>query len=104
MLTEAGFLLPADWRDELTDSRFDVPFPPRPADLEPRTAALLAALAERVLVLDGGTGTALQCFNLSAGDLGGTDLEGCNENLCATRPYVVDAVHEGYLRAGCDVV
>ena len=97
-------MLPADWRDELTDSRFDVPFPPRPADLEPRTAALLAALSERVLVLDGATGTALQGFDLSAADFGGPDLEGCNENLCATRPDVVDAVHESYLRAGCDVV
>jgi 5-methyltetrahydrofolate--homocysteine methyltransferase len=83
---------------------FDVPFPPRPPDLERRTAALLAALAERILVLDGATGTALQGFALSAADFGGPDLEGCNENLCATRPDVVDAVHEGYLRAGCDVV
>ncbi|HXO30474.1 MAG TPA: homocysteine S-methyltransferase family protein, partial [Thermoanaerobaculia bacterium] len=78
--------------------------PPRPADLEERTAALSAALAERVLVLDGATGTALQGFTLTAADFGGPELEGCNENLCATRPDVVDAVHESYLAAGCDVV
>jgi 5-methyltetrahydrofolate--homocysteine methyltransferase len=91
-------------RGHLTDQRFVTPIPPRPADLESRTKALLAALAERVLVLDGATGTALQGFALTAADFGGPELEGCNENLCATRPDVVDAVHEGYLRAGCDVV
>ena len=88
----------------MTDRTFDVPLPPRPADLEERTAALAAALAERVLVLDGATGTALQGFALDAADFGGPELEGCNENLCATRPDVVDAVHESYLGAGCDVV
>jgi 5-methyltetrahydrofolate--homocysteine methyltransferase len=87
-----------------TDAVFDVPVPPRPADLESRTAALLAALGERILVLDGATGTALQGVVLTADDFGGPDLEGCNENLCATRPDVVDGVHEGYLAAGCDIV
>src|SRR5688572_26696391 len=92
----------------LTDPIFDVLSglrpPQRPADLEARTAALLAALAERVLVLDGATGTALQGVTLTADDFGGPDLEGCNENLCATRPDVVDGVHEGYLSVGCDIV
>jgi 5-methyltetrahydrofolate--homocysteine methyltransferase len=82
----------------------DYPIPPRPADLEARAAALRAALDERVLVLDGATGTAIQGRNLSAADFGGEDLEGCNENLCLTRPDVVDAIHESYLAAGCDVV
>jgi 5-methyltetrahydrofolate--homocysteine methyltransferase len=86
------------------DPIFDVPVPPRPADLEARTAALHAALDARVLVLDGATGTALQGVTLTAGDFGGPDLEGCNEVLCATRPDVVDGVHEGYLTAGCDIV
>src|SRR5215218_690923 len=88
----------------LADPIFDVPVPPRPADLEARTAALLAALEERVLVLDGATGTALQGVTLTADDFGGPELEGCNENLCETRPDVVDGVHESYLSAGCDVV
>jgi 5-methyltetrahydrofolate--homocysteine methyltransferase len=88
----------------VTDSIFDVPVPPLPDDLEARTAALLAALEERILVLDGATGTALQAVELTADDFGGPELEGCNENLCATRPDVVDGVHEGYLTAGCDVV
>jgi 5-methyltetrahydrofolate--homocysteine methyltransferase len=88
----------------VVDSVFDVPFPPRPAGVEERTARLRAALEERVLVLDGATGTALQAANLTAEDFGGPELEGCNENLCITRPDVVDGVHEGYLSAGCDVV
>jgi 5-methyltetrahydrofolate--homocysteine methyltransferase len=88
----------------VSDSIFHVPVPPRPAGLDARTAALVAALDERVLVLDGATGTALQGVTLTADDFGGPDLEGCNENLCETRPDVVDGVHEAYLSAGCDVV
>jgi 5-methyltetrahydrofolate--homocysteine methyltransferase len=102
---EAGFLHWETSKDMTTgDPLFDVPVPPRPADLAARTAALHAALDARVLVLDGATGTALQAAQLTAADFGGPDLEGCNENLCATRPDVVDGVHEGYLAAGCDVV
>ncbi len=84
--------------------RTAVPIPQRPADLDARTGRLHAALEERVLVLDGATGTALQGAELTAADFGGPELEGCNENLCATRPDVVDRVHEGYLAAGADVV
>ncbi|HVT58043.1 MAG TPA: methionine synthase [Thermoanaerobaculia bacterium] len=83
---------------------FDIPPPAPPGDLAARGAALRSALAARVLVLDGATGTALQGFALSAADFGGPDLEGCNENLCVTRPDVVDAVHDSYLRAGCEIV
>ncbi|HEX6202122.1 MAG TPA: methionine synthase [Thermoanaerobaculia bacterium] len=82
----------------------ELPVPPEPADRAEREAALRAALARRVLVLDGATGTALQGIELTAADFGGADLEGCNENLVLTRPDVVDRVHEGYLAAGCDVV
>ena len=74
--------------------------PPRLPDTEERIAALEAALDERILVLDGATGTALQAANLTAADFGGPDLEGCNEMLCAVRPDVVASVHERYLRAG----
>src|SRR4249919_73010 len=78
--------------------------PPRFPDTEERIAALEAALEERILVLDGATGTALQAANLTAADFGGPDLEGCNEMLCASRPDVVAGVHERYLRAGADIV
>ena len=68
--------------------------PSPPADLEARTQALLESLEERILVLDGATGTALQGYDLSAADFGGAELEGCNENLCRTRPDVVRGVSE----------
>lgn len=82
----------------------ETPRPPRPADLESRRAALLSALEERILVLDGATGTALQDAELGPEDFGGPELEGCNELLCVTRPDVVDKVHERYLAAGADIV
>ncbi len=79
--------------------------PPAPApDRESRTAALLASLAERILVLDGATGTALQDLNLSADDFGGPELEGLNEILNVSRPDAVDHLHEVYLVAGSDIV
>ncbi len=78
--------------------------PPEPADRVARTAALLEALEERILVLDGATGTALQRENLGAADFGGPQLEGCNEHLCLTRPDLVDRLHATYLEAGADVV
>ena len=68
-----------------------------------RLAALEAALAERILVLDGATGTVLQAEGLAA-DFGGPDREGCNEALVLSRPDVVRRLHERYLAAGCDVV
>ncbi|RPH54480.1 hypothetical protein EHM82_06790, partial [bacterium] len=74
----------------MTETVFEVPIPPRPADVDERTARLLAALDQRILVLDGATGTALQGGRLTADDFGGPELEGCNENLCITRPDVVD--------------
>ena len=78
--------------------------PSRPGDLDARRAALEGALAERILVLDGATGTAFQAAGLSAEDFGGAELEGCNEHLCLTRPDVVDGIHAAYLAAGADVV
>ena len=50
---------------------------------------LRAALAQRVLVLDGAMGTMLQAAGLGAADFGGPALEGCNEHLNLTRPDVV---------------
>jgi len=69
-----------------------------------RIAELLRESNERILVLDGATGTALQDMNLTAADFGGPALEGCNENLVLTRPDIVEKVHCIYLEAGCDIV
>ncbi len=76
----------------------------QPPDLDSRQQALQQGLAERILVLDGATGTALQAANLTAEDFGHPEWDGCNEALCETRPDVVLAVHRGYLSAGADIV
>ncbi len=69
-----------------------------------RTRILKELLAERILVLDGATGTAIQERDLRAEDFGGPHLEGCNENLVFTRPDVVLDIHRGYLNAGADII
>ena len=64
----------------------------------------MALLKERILVIDGATGTALQELDLTAEDFGGEDLYGCNENLILTRPEVIRSVHRSYLEAGADCI
>lgn len=66
--------------------------------------AYLAALADRVLVFDGATGTNLQDENLGPDDFGGPELEGCNEVLVDTRPDVIRRLHRSFLEVGADVV
>lgn len=72
--------------------------------MPPRSKALIEALNSRILVLDGATGTAIQGLNLSADDFGGSELEGCNENLVFTRPELISKIHDHYLEAGCDII
>src|SRR5882672_4039792 len=71
---------------------------------EERRKLLEELLAERILVLDGAMGTAIQARHLTAEDFGGAQLEGCNENLVLTRPDVVLDIHRGYLEVGADIV
>ncbi|MFB3777096.1 MAG: methionine synthase [Bryobacteraceae bacterium] len=72
--------------------------------LPERQRELLAALQERILVLDGAMGTMLQQAHLTAADFGAPSLEGCNENLSRTRPDVVLGIHRAYFEAGADIV
>jgi 5-methyltetrahydrofolate--homocysteine methyltransferase len=74
---------------------------PLPSD---RRDALQQALCDRILVLDGAMGTAVQALDLSADDFGGPELEGCNENLVLTRPDAIQRIHQGYLDAGADLI
>jgi len=64
----------------------------------------LEAVAERVVVFDGATGTNLQLRNLTADDFGGPALEGCNEMLVLTRPDVIRDLHASFLAVGVDAV
>jgi 5-methyltetrahydrofolate--homocysteine methyltransferase len=69
-----------------------------------RAEQLLELLNERIVVMDGATGTALQARHLTAEDFGGEQYEGCNEHLVLTRPDVVASVHRDYLEAGALLV
>ncbi|MEW6235144.1 MAG: methionine synthase [Candidatus Omnitrophota bacterium] len=61
-------------------------------------------LQERIAVFDGAMGTSIQKLNLSPGDFGGTQFEGCNEHLALTRPDVIGGIHRRFLDAGADVI
>ena len=65
---------------------------------------LLNLIRDRIVVLDGGMGTMLQSYQLTANDFGGPEFEGCNENLNLTRPDVVRQIHTAYFQAGSDIV
>lgn len=69
-----------------------------------RSKLLLKVAQERILVLDGAMGTAIQSCDLHANDFGGPEYEGCNENLVLTRPDVIQQIHEAHLKAGADIV
>jgi 5-methyltetrahydrofolate--homocysteine methyltransferase len=76
-----------------------------------RTAALQAALRERILILDGAMGTMIQRHGLQEDDFRGEayadhhkPLKGNNDLLSVTRPDVIQGIHEAYLAAGADIV
>ena len=69
-----------------------------------RTDLLHEHLDNRVLCLDGATGTYLQGEDLTADDFGGEEFEGCNEHLVLTRPDVILGMHRAYLAAGADII
>ena len=64
----------------------------------------LAAIADRVVIFDGATGTNLQLQDLHADDFGGAAFEGCNEILTLTRPGAVERLHRSFLEVGVDVI
>ena len=72
---------------------------------------LRESMAERILVLDGAYGTALQGYNLEEQDYRGTEfadhstaLQGNHDILCLTQPKIVQEVHASYLEAGADII
>ncbi len=75
------------------------------------SAKLVQALAERILYLDGATGTMLQGYKLEEKDFRGerfadwpVDLKGNNDLLALTRPDIVTAIHKAYLDVGSDII
>jgi 5-methyltetrahydrofolate--homocysteine methyltransferase len=69
-----------------------------------RQQELLAALEERILVLDGAMGTMLQQRNPAIEDWGGPQFENCTEHLLFTRPEWIRDIHRAYFEAGADMV
>jgi len=69
-----------------------------------RIGILRRLLGERILVLDGAMGTSLQQLDLTEGDFGGAQYEGCNEYLVVTRPDAIRGVHANFLEAGADII
>ena len=63
----------------------------------------LDAVADRIVVFDGGMGATLEQFDLTEDDYGG--LKGkCHEALVLNRPDVIEGVHASMLEAGAQVV
>ncbi|MEM8918035.1 MAG: homocysteine S-methyltransferase family protein [Pseudomonadota bacterium] len=65
--------------------------------------------ADRILVFDGGYGTAIQDHGLGERDYRGTleladDQKGNNDLLSLTRPDIIESIHTAYLEAGADIV
>ncbi len=69
-----------------------------------RIQLLKQLITQKILLLDGATGTALQAQNLTSKDFGGAKLEGCNEALILHSPQVIQEVHHKYLEAGADII
>src|SRR5690606_30472446 len=76
-----------------------------------RVAALEAALAERILVIDGAMGTMIQRHELQEADYRGQrfadaarDQRGNNDLLTLVRPDLIAGIHQAYLEAGADLV
>src|SRR5919197_430193 len=72
---------------------------------------LEAILAQRIAILDGAMGTAIQAHDLSEADFRGErfaehqrDLRGATDVLNLTRPNVIASIHRGHLEAGADIV
>src|SRR5208282_4813069 len=69
-------------------------------------------LRERIVILDGATGTMIQQHRLDEAafrgarftDWRGKDLKGCNDLLNVTQPHVIEGIHRQYLEAGADII
>ena len=68
-------------------------------------------LAERILILDGATGTMIQSYGLTEADFRGSrfsdslcDLRGNNDLLVLTRPDIIREIAERYIDAGADII
>ena len=75
------------------------------------TAELTALLQQRILVLDGAMGTAIQRDRPDEAGYRGerfadwpTDVQGNNDLLSITAPEIIAGIHREYLEAGADLI
>jgi 5-methyltetrahydrofolate--homocysteine methyltransferase len=73
--------------------------------------ALITALEQRIMLIDGAMGTMIQEQSLVEADYRGErfvnhslDLKGNNDLLTLTRPDVISMIHKTYLKAGADLI
>jgi 5-methyltetrahydrofolate--homocysteine methyltransferase len=76
-----------------------------------RIAALKAAAAERILVIDGAMGTMIQSYKFEEAAFRGSrfadhpkPVKGNNDLLVLTQPGAIGEIHAGYLAAGADII
>jgi 5-methyltetrahydrofolate--homocysteine methyltransferase len=76
-----------------------------------RTEELRAALRERILVVDGAMGTAIQRDRPDEAGYRGerfqdwtSDVQGNNDLLTLTQPDIISSIHREYLEAGADLL
>ncbi len=68
------------------------------------TTSLHQLFKDKIVIIDGAMGTAIQDYQLTADDFGGEAFEGCNEYLVMTKPEIIQAIHESYLAVGADII
>ncbi|GAB7006720.1 methionine synthase [Nocardioides sp. AN3] len=75
------------------------------------TEALAATLRERIMVIDGAMGTAIQRDRPDEAGYRGerfedhpSDLIGNNDLLTLTQPQIIEGIHREYLEAGADII
>ena len=76
-----------------------------------RLQALKDAIAQRILILDGGMGTMIQSYKLQEADYRGArfadyhmDIAGNNDLLAITQPQMLREIQGAYLDAGADIL
>jgi 5-methyltetrahydrofolate--homocysteine methyltransferase len=76
-----------------------------------RADALLRALRERIVILDGAMGTMIQTYKLDEAGYRGqrfkdwkSDVKGNNDLLNLTQPALIRSIHRQYFDAGADII
>ena len=77
----------------------------------PAEAALRAAAAERILIIDGAMGTEIQGLKLKEADFRGEKFRDCAcsltsnyDILAMTQPAAIEGIHYAYAKAGADIL